>query len=105
MSIGPAIAVGAVTGLALGLVIGLITDVPLAPDVGLVLGAPAAGSRPLAESGSGCPECRDYFAGHPAGVGGHLVDDLEPAADVLRCVDENGEDWNLARRGTVRTPV
>jgi hypothetical protein len=39
MRIGPAIAVGAVTGLALGIVIGLITDVPLAPEVGLVLGA------------------------------------------------------------------
>ena len=39
MRIGPAIAVGAVTGLALGIVIGLITEVPLAPEVGLVLGA------------------------------------------------------------------
>jgi hypothetical protein len=39
MSIGPAIAVGAGTGLGLGIVIGLITDVPLAPEVGLVLGA------------------------------------------------------------------
>jgi uncharacterized membrane protein len=39
MSIGPAIAVGALTGLALGIAIGLITDVPLAPEIGLVLGA------------------------------------------------------------------
>jgi hypothetical protein len=39
MSIGPAIAVGAVIGLALGIVIAVITDVPLAPEVGLVLGA------------------------------------------------------------------
>jgi hypothetical protein len=39
MSIGPAIAVGAVIGLALGIAIGLITDLPLAPEVGLVLGA------------------------------------------------------------------
>ena len=39
MSIGLAIAVGAVTGLALGIVIGLTTDVPLAPEVGLVVGA------------------------------------------------------------------
>jgi hypothetical protein len=38
MSIGAAIAVGAVTGLALGIVISLTTDVPLAPEVGLVLG-------------------------------------------------------------------
>jgi predicted ABC-type sugar transport system permease subunit len=38
MSIGPAIAVGAVIGLALGIVISLTTDVPLAPEVGLVLG-------------------------------------------------------------------
>jgi len=36
MSIGRAIAVGAVTGLALGIVIGLITDLP---QVGLVVGA------------------------------------------------------------------
>ena len=39
MSIGPAIAVGAVIGLALGIVIAVTTDVPLAPEVGLVLGA------------------------------------------------------------------
>ncbi|MET0762705.1 MAG: hypothetical protein ABWZ63_10285 [Thermoleophilaceae bacterium] len=38
MSIGLAIAVGAVTGLALGIVIALTTDVPLAPEVGLVVG-------------------------------------------------------------------
>ena len=39
MRIGPAIAVGAVTGLALGIVISLTTDVPLVPEVGVVLGA------------------------------------------------------------------
>ena len=35
MSIGAAIAVGAVTGLALGIVVSLATDVPLAPELGL----------------------------------------------------------------------
>jgi hypothetical protein len=39
MTTGAAIAVGAVTGLALGIVISLATEVPLAPEVGLVLGA------------------------------------------------------------------
>jgi hypothetical protein len=39
MSMGVAIALGAGIGLALGIVIGLTTDVPLAPEVGLVLGA------------------------------------------------------------------
>jgi hypothetical protein len=39
MSIGAAIAIGAVTGLALGIVVSLTTDVPLAPELGLVLGA------------------------------------------------------------------
>jgi hypothetical protein len=39
VSIGAAIAIGAVTGLALGIVISLTTDVPLAPEGGLVLGA------------------------------------------------------------------
>jgi hypothetical protein len=39
MSIGLAIAVGAVAGLALGIVVALTTDVPLAPELGLVLGA------------------------------------------------------------------
>jgi hypothetical protein len=39
MSTGAAIAVGAVTGLALGILISVTTDVPLAPEVGLVLGA------------------------------------------------------------------
>ena len=39
MSIGAAIAVGAATGLALGIVMSLTTDIPLAPELGLVLGA------------------------------------------------------------------
>jgi hypothetical protein len=39
MSVGVAIALGAVTGLALGVLISVTTDVPLAPEVGLVLGA------------------------------------------------------------------
>jgi hypothetical protein len=39
VSTGVAIAVGAVTGLALGVVISLGTDVPLAPEIGLALGA------------------------------------------------------------------
>ena len=43
MSMGAAIAVGAVTGLALGIVISLTTDVPLAPEVGLLLGGRARG--------------------------------------------------------------
>jgi hypothetical protein len=39
MSTGTAIGVGAVTGLALGILISVTTDVPLAPEAGLVLGA------------------------------------------------------------------
>jgi hypothetical protein len=39
MSIGATIAVGALSGLALGIVVSLTTDVPLAPEIGLVLGA------------------------------------------------------------------
>jgi hypothetical protein len=39
MTTGTAIVVGAVTGLALGILISVTTDVPLAPEVGLVLGA------------------------------------------------------------------
>jgi hypothetical protein len=39
MSTGAAVGVGAVTGLALGILLGVATDVPLAPEVGLVLGA------------------------------------------------------------------
>jgi hypothetical protein len=39
MSIGAAVAIGAVTGLALGIVVSLATDVPLAPEIGLLLGA------------------------------------------------------------------
>jgi hypothetical protein len=41
MSIGAAIAVGAVAGLGLGIVVSLATDVPLAPELGLLLGAVA----------------------------------------------------------------
>jgi hypothetical protein len=39
MSVGAAIAVGAVTGLALGIVVSLATDIPFAPELGLLLGA------------------------------------------------------------------
>jgi hypothetical protein len=39
MSVGIAIALGAVLGLALGIVVSLTTDVPLAPEAGLALGA------------------------------------------------------------------
>ena len=42
MSIGAAIAIGAVTGLAIGIIVSLATDVPLAPEIGLLLGALAA---------------------------------------------------------------
>ena len=38
LPVGAAIAVGALVGLALGIVVSVITDVPLAPEVGLVLG-------------------------------------------------------------------
>jgi uncharacterized membrane protein len=41
MSAGSAIVLGALTGLALGILIGLTTDIPLAPEAGLVLGAVA----------------------------------------------------------------
>jgi len=39
MTLGVAIAVGAVIGLALGIVVSLATDIPLAPEIGLLLGA------------------------------------------------------------------
>jgi hypothetical protein len=38
MSLGAAIALGAVIGLAVGIVVSVITDLPLAPEVGVVLG-------------------------------------------------------------------
>jgi hypothetical protein len=38
MSVGGAIALGAGIGLALGIVVSVTTDVPLAPEAGLVLG-------------------------------------------------------------------
>jgi len=39
VSVGAAIALGAVLGLALGIVVSVTTDLPLAPEAGLVLGA------------------------------------------------------------------
>jgi len=39
MSLWAAIAVGATIGLVLGILVSVTTDVPLAPEVGLVLGA------------------------------------------------------------------
>jgi hypothetical protein len=39
MSVGAMIALGAVLGLALGIVVSVTTEVPFAPEVGLALGA------------------------------------------------------------------
>jgi hypothetical protein len=39
MSTGAAIGIGAVAGLALGVLVSVTTDVPLAPEIGLLLGA------------------------------------------------------------------
>jgi hypothetical protein len=39
MSVGAAIVIGAVVGLALGILVSVTTDVPLAPEAGVVLGA------------------------------------------------------------------
>ena len=39
MSTGAVIAVGAVIGLAIGILVSVTTDVPLAPEAGLALGA------------------------------------------------------------------
>ena len=39
MTVATAIALGAALGLALGIVVSVTTDLPLAPEVGLVLGA------------------------------------------------------------------
>lgn len=39
MGVGAAIGLGAVLGLALGIVVSATTDVPFAPEAGLVLGA------------------------------------------------------------------
>jgi hypothetical protein len=38
MSVGVVVAVGAVIGLALGILVSVITDLPLAPEAGLALG-------------------------------------------------------------------
>ena len=39
MSVGAAIGLGAVLGLAIGIVVSITTDLPLAPEAGLILGA------------------------------------------------------------------
>lgn len=39
MGVGAAIAVGAVLGLALGILVSVTTDLPFAPEAGLALGA------------------------------------------------------------------
>ena len=39
MSVGVAIALAAVSGLALGILVGVTTEIPFAPEAGLVLGA------------------------------------------------------------------
>jgi hypothetical protein len=42
MTTGASISIGAVAGVALGILVSVTTDLPLAPEVGLVLGALAA---------------------------------------------------------------
>jgi hypothetical protein len=39
MTVGAAIAIGAVAGLLVGILVSLATDLPLAPEIGLALGA------------------------------------------------------------------
>ena len=39
MPVGAAIVVGAVIGLALGILVSVTTDIPLAPEAGLAIGA------------------------------------------------------------------
>jgi hypothetical protein len=39
MSTGAAIAIGAVVGLTLGILVSVTSDIPFAPEIGLVLGA------------------------------------------------------------------
>ena len=39
VNVGAAIAIGAVVGLALGILVSVTTDIPFAPEIGLVLGA------------------------------------------------------------------
>jgi hypothetical protein len=39
MSVGACVALGAVAGLAVGILVSVTTDIPLAPEAGLVLGA------------------------------------------------------------------
>ena len=45
MSSGAAIAVGAVLGLILGILVSVGTDMPLAPEIGLILGGLAGWLR------------------------------------------------------------
>jgi hypothetical protein len=55
MPVGAAIVVGGVIGLALGIVVSLTTDVPLAPEVGAVLGGLALGPGSCVKpSSAGC---------------------------------------------------
>jgi ribose/xylose/arabinose/galactoside ABC-type transport system permease subunit len=39
MSVGAVIAIGGLVGLVFGVAVSLITDIPLAPEVGLAVGA------------------------------------------------------------------
>jgi hypothetical protein len=41
MSVGAAAAIGAAIGLALGIVVSVVTDIPLAPEAGLIIGGVA----------------------------------------------------------------
>ena len=53
MSVGAAIAIGVVVGLALGILVSVTTDIPFAPEIGLVLVALVGWLRAGARSSRG----------------------------------------------------
>ena len=63
MSTGAAIAVGGGVGLVIGVLVSLATDLPLAPEVGLLLGLVIARPNPImtAEKMPGLAESRTRY--------------------------------------------
>lgn len=112
MSVGAAVAVGAVLGLLLGIVVSGVSDLPLAPEGGLVLGAARVALAPegqhvapgsswtltdaAMEFGSLVMECkmfRDQGALRAPGVrASHLADKLQVCGlRSYRAVEEDGQ--------------
>src|SRR4051812_47177806 len=100
MSVGAALALGAVIGLALGIVVSVTTDVPFAPEAGLVLGALVGGSRAGRANRRRAVRPRAAPSRRPGGMHRQAVRDLWPGVGRSRVIATRAGALGAARSQT-----